>query len=105
MGVGDDKDKGFEYLTVPGARWNTVPWMSWAPAGDRIAYFVRTEMRFSTWPYRLQHLLSPNLSVAKKRITIQAFLQADGCCLGPFGRRYRLEFQGIHNNPCPTCVY
>ncbi len=40
---GFDKDKGFEYLTVPGARWNTVPWMSWAPAGDRIAYFVRTE--------------------------------------------------------------
>ena len=69
------------------------------------AYFVRTEMRFSTWPYRLQHLLSPNLSVAQKGITIQAFLQADGCCIGPFGRRYRLEFQGIHNNPCPTCVY
>ena len=40
---GFDKDKGFEYLTVPGARWNTVPWMSWAPAGDRLAYFVRTE--------------------------------------------------------------
>ena len=40
---GFDKDKGFEYITVPGARWNTVPWMSWAPAGDRLAYFVRTE--------------------------------------------------------------
>jgi hypothetical protein len=40
---GFDKDKGFEYIAVPGARWNTVPWMSWAPSGDRLAYFVRTE--------------------------------------------------------------
>jgi hypothetical protein len=40
---GFDSSKGFEYITVPGARWNTVPWMSWAPAGDRIAYFVRKE--------------------------------------------------------------
>lgn len=40
---GFDKDRGFEYLSVPGARWNTVPWMSWSPSGDRMAYFVRTE--------------------------------------------------------------
>lgn len=40
---GFDSSKGFEYIAVPGARWNTVPWMSWAPAGDRIAYFVRKE--------------------------------------------------------------
>ena len=24
-------------------RFNTVPWMSWSPQGDRLAYFVRTE--------------------------------------------------------------
>ena len=40
---GFDTSNGFEYIAVPGARWNTVPWMSWAPAGDRIAYFVRKE--------------------------------------------------------------
>ena len=34
---------GFEYLATPGGRWNSVPWMSWSPQGDRIAYFVRTE--------------------------------------------------------------
>ena len=28
---------------MPGERWNTVPWMSWSPNGDRLAYFVRTE--------------------------------------------------------------
>src|SRR5580765_1419724 len=41
---GFNKDKGFEYIRTPGGfRNNAVPWMSWAPAGDRIAYFARTE--------------------------------------------------------------
>lgn len=44
---GFSKDVGFEYIAVPGARWNTVPWMSWAPTGDRIAYFARTEKQRS----------------------------------------------------------
>ena len=40
---GFDQDKGFEYITSPGGRFNTVPWMSWSPSGDRLAYFVRAE--------------------------------------------------------------
>ncbi|HET7216418.1 MAG TPA: hypothetical protein VFJ02_00155 [Vicinamibacterales bacterium] len=41
---GFNKDRGFEYIATPGGfRNNAVPWMSWAPAGDRIAYFARTE--------------------------------------------------------------
>jgi hypothetical protein len=40
---GFDQDRGFEYLATPGGRWNSVPWMSWSPQGDRLAYFVRTE--------------------------------------------------------------
>ena len=41
---GFNKDRGFEYIVTPGGfRNNAVPWMSWAPSGDRIAYFVRTE--------------------------------------------------------------
>ncbi len=41
---GFDKDSGFEYIaTAAGTRFNTVPWMAWSPAGDRLAYFVRTE--------------------------------------------------------------
>ncbi len=44
---GFDKDRGFEYLAIPGARWNTVPWMSWSPVGDRLAYFARTEKQRS----------------------------------------------------------
>ena len=35
---------GFEYIATPGGfRGNAVPWMSWSPAGDRIAYFARKE--------------------------------------------------------------
>src|SRR4030095_5793980 len=30
---GFDKDKGFEFLTIPGMRYNNVAWMSWAPSG------------------------------------------------------------------------
>ncbi len=38
---GFDQSMGFDNITIPGQRFNTVPWMSWSPAGDRIAYFVR----------------------------------------------------------------
>ena len=35
---------GFEYISEPGGfRGNAVPWMSWSPKGDRIAYFARKE--------------------------------------------------------------
>ena len=35
---GFNKDRGFEYIATPGGfRNNAVPWMSWSPAGDRIA--------------------------------------------------------------------
>lgn len=38
---GFDQSFGFEYVAMPGQRFNTVPWMSWSPDGDRLAYFVR----------------------------------------------------------------
>ena len=38
-----DKDYGFEFIVQPGMRFNTVSWLSWAPSGDRLAYFVRRE--------------------------------------------------------------
>ena len=38
---GFDQDFGFQYIATLGLRFNTVPWMSWAPDGDRLAYFVR----------------------------------------------------------------
>ncbi|MDP1569931.1 MAG: hypothetical protein Q8L86_08000 [Vicinamibacterales bacterium] len=40
---GFSQNSGYEYIVTPGGRWNSVPWMSWSPSGDRLAYFVRTE--------------------------------------------------------------
>jgi hypothetical protein len=40
---GFDQDNGYEFITMPGSRWNTVPWLSWAPSGNELAYFVRNE--------------------------------------------------------------
>ena len=40
---GFDQDFGFEFMTIPGMRFNMVPWLSWSPSGDRLAYFVRAE--------------------------------------------------------------
>ncbi|PYR77066.1 MAG: hypothetical protein DMF87_16880 [Acidobacteria bacterium] len=40
---GFDSSRGWEYLSPPGGRFNRVPWMSWDPTGDRLAYFVRRE--------------------------------------------------------------
>lgn len=35
---GFDMDRGYEYISQHSL---TVPWMSWSPVGDRLAYFVR----------------------------------------------------------------
>ena len=40
---GFDKDMGFDHIVLRGERTNIMPWMSWSPKGDRLAYFVRTE--------------------------------------------------------------
>jgi len=41
---GFDKDRGFEYISSAGGlRGNLVPWMTWSPVDDQLAYFVRTE--------------------------------------------------------------
>jgi hypothetical protein len=39
---GFDKNMGFDHIVQYGERFE-MPWMSWAPKGDRLAYFVRTE--------------------------------------------------------------
>ena len=44
------------HLARPGGfRNNAVPWMSWAPAGDRIAYFARTEKAEDADPPERRH--------------------------------------------------
>ena len=53
---GFNQSHGFEYIATPGGfRNNAVPWMSWAPAGDRIAYFARTEKQKTLDPPERRH--------------------------------------------------
>ena len=66
---GFDQSMGFEYLATPGGRWNTVPWMSWSPLGDRLAYFVRTEKDRSLI---VQNVVSKKIEVRVNLTTIDA---------------------------------
>jgi hypothetical protein len=41
---GFDHTHGYEYIaTAGGLRGNLVPWIAWAPVGDTVAYFARTD--------------------------------------------------------------
>jgi len=40
---GFNQNFGFQYIPAPGSRWITVPWMSWSPSGDHMAYMVRKQ--------------------------------------------------------------
>src|SRR5688572_26062437 len=66
---GFDQSMGFEYLATPGGRWNSVPWMSWSPQGDRLAYFVRTEKDRSLI---VQNVVSKKIEVRIPLTTIDA---------------------------------
>jgi hypothetical protein len=66
---GFDQSMGFEYLATPGGRWNSVPWMSWSPQGDRLAYFVRTEKDRSLI---VQNVVSKKIEVRINLRTIDA---------------------------------
>jgi WD40-like Beta Propeller Repeat len=66
---GFDQSMGFEYLATPGGRWNSVPWMSWSPQGDRLAYFVRTEKDRSLI---VQNVVSKKIEVRINLTTIDA---------------------------------
>ena len=66
---GFDQSLGFESIPVPGMRWVTVPWMSWSPQGDRLAYFVRTEKDRSLI---LQNVISRKVEVRIPMTTVDS---------------------------------
>jgi hypothetical protein len=78
---GFNKDKGFEYIGTPGGfRNNAVSWMSWAPAGDRLAYFARTE--------KVKTLILQNVVTRKieKRIELKSVDLPESPDFSPDGR-------------------
>jgi hypothetical protein len=86
---GFDQDKGYEYISVPGGRWNTVPWMSWAPAGDRIAYFARRE---KGKPLFLQNIISRDI---ESRIDMSTVDDPESPDFAPDGKK--VVFSALHD--------
>jgi hypothetical protein len=85
---GFNKDHGFEYISTPGGfRNNAVSWMSWAPAGDRIGYFARTE--------KMKTLILENVVTKKieKRIFIKSVDGPESPDISPDGRE--VAFSGL----------
>ena len=78
---GFDQDKGYQYISLPGARFNTVPWMSWSPTGDRLAFFVRTSKRKSLV---LENILTRKI---EQRIEMRTVDEPESPDIGPQGRR------------------
>jgi len=81
---------GFEYIATPGGfRGNAVPWMSWSPSGDRIAYFVRKEKRKDLI---LQNVLSRKV---EKRYAIKNVDMPESPDISPDGKW--IAFAGLQN--------
>ncbi|MEO6213958.1 MAG: hypothetical protein ABIP65_10060 [Vicinamibacterales bacterium] len=86
---GFNKDRGFEYIVTPGGfRNNAVPWMSWAPGGDRIAYFARTE-KYKT--LILQNVVSKKV---ERRIELKTVDMPESPEISPDGRT--VAFSALH---------
>jgi hypothetical protein len=88
--AGFDQSMGFEYLATPGGRWNSVPWMSWSPLGDRLAYFVRTEKDRSLI---VQNVVTKKIEVRINLTTIDAPESPD---FSPDGKM--IAFSGMRNS-------
>lgn len=85
---GFNKNSGYEYIATPGGfRNNAVSWMSWAPSGDRIAYFVRTE--------KVKTLILQNVVTKKieKRIQVKSVDGPESPDISPDGRE--VAFAGL----------
>jgi hypothetical protein len=81
---------GFEYISTPGGfRGNAVPWMSWSPVGDRIAYFARKEKQKEVV---LQNVLTRKI---EKRFVIKSVDMAESPDISPDGKL--LAFAGLRN--------
>ncbi len=86
---GFDQDMGFESISLPGERWNTVPWMSWSPRGDRLAYFVRNKEH--------KVLIFENVITRKieQRIDMKTVDEPESPSFSPDGRM--VAFAGLRN--------
>jgi hypothetical protein len=81
---------GFEFISTPGGfRGNAVPWMSWSPRGDRLAYFARKEKQRELV---LQNVLTRKI---EQRIHIKSVDMAESPDISPDGSV--VAFAGLRN--------
>jgi hypothetical protein len=76
---GFDKDMGFDHIVAMGERFE-MPWMSWSPKGDRLAYFVRTEKERTLV---IQNVLTRKIEV---RIPMKSVDEPESPAFAPDGR-------------------
>ncbi len=86
---GFDESMGFQYISIPGTRWNTVPWIAWGPGGDRIAYFVRFG--------RSKGLVIEDVVSRKvlRRIELKTVDEPESPCFSPDGKT--IAFSALQN--------
>src|SRR4029079_6932839 len=81
---------GFEYIASPGGfRGNAVPWMSWSPAGDRLAHLGRKEKQKTLI---LQNVLNRNI---EKRIDLKSVDMPESPDISPDGKH--VAFAALSN--------
>ena len=78
---GFDQDYGFEFVVTPGGRWTTVPWFSYSPDGNHLAFFVRAE---KSRTLVMQNVLNRNID---KRIDMRTVDDPESPDISPDGRR------------------
>jgi hypothetical protein len=79
--AGFDKDMGFANLEYPGGGERVeMPWLSWSPKGDRLAYFVRTEKEETLI---VQNVLTRRI---EERIPMKSVDQPESPSFSPDGR-------------------
>ena len=89
----DERLRSVQGLRVSGhscGRWNSVPWMSWSPTGDRLAYFVRTEKDRSLI---VQNVITRKIEVRVPLMTVDAPESPD---FSPDGKL--IAFSGMRNS-------
>ena len=84
---GFDQDKGWEFITSPGGRFNTVPWLSWSPSGDRLAFFVRRE---KTRTLIIENVLTRNV---EEKIEVKTVDDPESPDFSPDGKK--IVFAGL----------
>ncbi|MGE5357714.1 MAG: hypothetical protein ACM3NQ_01765, partial [Bacteroidales bacterium] len=89
MTPGFDEKMGFENISIPGERWNTVPWVAWSPKGDRIAYIVRSK-QYKT--LIIQNVVSRKI---EERLEAKMVNEPESPCFSPDGTK--IAFAGLRN--------